>query len=249
MFQTDPLGSKYRQRLDQVALNNGRSLVIDFEDLINYDPSLARSVAERPDEYIGYATSAATAQMQVEDPEYAERFGKVFARFRALPEEISLRKIGVEHNQKLVQVSGIVSKVGRMYPLILRAAFRCKKCLEISQEGQSGDILRGPGSVCPYCRQHTTWELLEELSKFRNNQELRISDHRKQNGRIYFPTSTLDVRVEDDLVDTVGLKESITLTAIVRIGRPPYSRRRLKKFDFYLEANYLDRTVKDFRTP
>src|SRR5919109_5688101 len=83
-FLSDETGSKYRKRLGQVAVTSGKSLVIDFEDLIAFDPALARSVGEKPDDFIGYASSAATAQMRVEDPEYAEAVGRIFARFRRL---------------------------------------------------------------------------------------------------------------------------------------------------------------------
>src|SRR5207245_8572488 len=90
-YHADHGGSKYRKRLAQVAVNNGISLVIDFDDLIAFDPALARSVTERPDDYIGYASSAATAQMRVEDPEYAEHAGHIFTRFRRLPDKTARR--------------------------------------------------------------------------------------------------------------------------------------------------------------
>ncbi|HEX9612135.1 MAG TPA: hypothetical protein VGA05_00795, partial [Candidatus Bathyarchaeia archaeon] len=60
-FESTEVGSKYRKRLAQVAVTNGRSLIIDFGDLISFDPVLARNVVLKPDEFIGYATSAATA--------------------------------------------------------------------------------------------------------------------------------------------------------------------------------------------
>jgi replicative DNA helicase Mcm len=115
-YESDQIGSKYRKRLAQVAVTNGKSLLIDFEDLIAFDPALARSVVERPDDYITYASSAATAQMRVEDPEYAEHVGKIFARFRRLPEKMALRKIGSEHIKKLALVEGIVVRSTQVRP-------------------------------------------------------------------------------------------------------------------------------------
>src|SRR5207245_8975489 len=107
-YQADSVGSKYRKRLAQVAVNNVISLIIDFDDLITFDPALARSVTERPDDYIGYAGAAATAQMRVEDPEYAEHAGRIFTRFRRLRVERALRKIGDEDMRKLALVEGSV---------------------------------------------------------------------------------------------------------------------------------------------
>src|SRR5437879_10668497 len=85
--------SKYRKLLAQIAVSEGRSLVVDFEDLISFDPDLARRVVTRPYEYVGHAEHAAISQMKVEDPEYAEQVGRIFVRFRRLPEKKSLRKI------------------------------------------------------------------------------------------------------------------------------------------------------------
>src|SRR3989449_11090901 len=144
-YDTDDVGSRYRKRLAQIAITNGKSLTVDFDDLILFDPALARNVVEHPDDFIGYAGSAATAQMRVEDPEYAEHAGHIFTRFRRLPEKRALRKIGAEDMKKLALVEGIVVRTTQVRPMILKAVFRCRKCLEIVQEEQSGDLMRGPG--------------------------------------------------------------------------------------------------------
>ena len=146
--ESDQIGSKYRKRLAQVAITNGKSLIIDFDDLISFDPALARSLVEKPDDYITYASSAATAQMRVEDPEYAEHVGKIFARFRRLPEKTALRKIGAEHIKKIALVDGIVVRTTQVKPLIVSAVFRCRKCREITVIDHEGELIHVPGSHC-----------------------------------------------------------------------------------------------------
>src|SRR2546430_13979180 len=79
-YLSDGMGSKYRKRLAQVSVSNGKSLIIDFDDLISFDPALARSIVERPDDYITYASSAGTAPMRGEEPENPVRVGQSFAR-------------------------------------------------------------------------------------------------------------------------------------------------------------------------
>ncbi|TMI25959.1 hypothetical protein E6H24_03860 [Candidatus Bathyarchaeota archaeon] len=39
-YLSDGMGSKYRKRLAQVSVSNGKSLIIDFDDLISFDPAL-----------------------------------------------------------------------------------------------------------------------------------------------------------------------------------------------------------------
>src|SRR5438445_381726 len=126
--------SKYRKRLAQIAVSEGRSLVVDFEDLISFDPDLARKLVTKPDEYLRYAESAAISQMKVEDPEYAEQVGRLFVRFRRLPEKKALRRIGAEHLNQMVLVDGIIVRVTQVKPMIVKAKFQCRKCLEIIVE-------------------------------------------------------------------------------------------------------------------
>lgn len=239
-FESEAVVSKYRKRLAQVAVNNGRSLVIDFEDLISFDPALARSVVERPDDYVGYASSAATAQMRVEDPEYAEHVGRIVARFRRLPEKNALRRIGAEHLKKMALVEGIVVRASQVRPTIIQAVFRCRKCLEIVREEQTGDLMRGPGSTCPSCKQRTAFELLEEQSKFKNTQEARIQERPEDLPPGQLPRY-LDVRLEEDLVDTARPGDRIGLTAIVRAEKQFVGEKgRLRTFNLYLEANCIE---------
>ncbi len=239
-YESDQVGSKYRKRLAQVAVTYGRSLVIDFDDLITFDPALARSVVEKPDDYITYATSAATAQMRVEDPEYAEHAGKIFARFRRLPERTALRKIGAEHLRKIILVDGIVVRATQVKPTIVSAVFRCRKCLEVVHEDQTGELMRGPGSTCPSCKQRSSFELLEEQSKFKNTQEARIQERPEDLPPGQLPRY-LDIHLEEDLVDAARPGDRVAVTSIVRAERQFAGEKgRLRTFNLYLDANFVD---------
>ena len=238
--ESDPVGSKYRKRLAQVAITNGKSLVIDFDDLISFDPALARSLVEKPDDYITYASSAATAQMRVEDPEYAEHVGKIFARFRRLPEKTALRKIGAEHIKKIALVDGIVVRTTQVKPTIVSAVFRCRKCLEITVLDQEGELIHGPGSHCQFCKQSTSFELLQEQSRFKNTQEARIQERPEDLPPGQLPRY-LEVRLEDDLVDSARPGDRVSVTSIVRAEKQTVGERgRLRTFNIYLDANFVD---------
>jgi replicative DNA helicase Mcm len=239
-FLADQLGSKYRKRLAQVVVTNGKSLVIDFEDLIAFDPAQARRVTNQPDEYIELASKAATAQMRFEDPEYGEHVGKIYARFRRLPEKRVLREIGAEDLEKLAMVEGIVVRATQVRPTIVLAVFRCRKCLEISQLEQTGELLRSPGSVCPYCKQQSAWELLEERCKFKNTQEARIQERPEDLPPGQLPRY-LDVRLENDIVDSARPGDRVAVICIVRAEKQFAGEKgRLRTFNLYLEANFVD---------
>src|SRR5713101_396712 len=233
--------SKYRKRLAQIAVSEGRSLVVDFEDLISFDPDLARKLVTKPDEYLRYAESAAISQMKVEDPEYAEQVGRLFVRFRRLPEKKALRRIGAEHLNQMVLVDGIIVRVTQVKPMIVKAKFQCRKCLEIIAEEQEGDLMSGPaGAICPMCKQRSAFKLLEDESVFKNTQEARIQERPEDLPPGQLPRY-MDVRVEVDMVDFARPGDRVGVTALVRAQREYYGEKgKLRTFTLYFDANYMD---------
>ena len=239
-YQADPVGSKYRKRLAEVAVNNGRSLVIDFDDLIAFDPVLARNVVLHPDDFFVYASSAATSQMRVEDPEYAEQVGRIVVRFRRLPEKRALRKIGAEDLMKLALVEGIVVRTSQVRPMIVKAVFRCRKCGELSRQDQAGDLLRGPGPICASCKQQSGWDLIEDQCVFKNTQEARVQERPEDLPPGMLPRY-LDVRLDDDIVDTARPGDRVALTSVVRAEKQYAGEKgKLRTFNLFLEANFVD---------
>src|SRR5437879_2586478 len=178
--------------------------------------------------------------MRVEDPEYAEHVGKIFARFRRLPEKTALRKIGAEHIKKIALVDGIVVRTTQVKPTNVSAGFRCRKCLEITVLDQEGELIHGPGSHCQFCKQSTSFELLQEQSKFKNTQEARIQERPEDLPPGQLPRY-LEVRLEDDLVDSARPGDRVSVTSIVRAEKQTVGERgRLRTFNIYLDANFVD---------
>ncbi len=138
---------KYRKRLGHVALTGSRSIVVDFEDLIAHDADLARSILDKPDEYLEYMDRSAWAQLKIEDPEYAEVIKRLRVRFRKLPEKHLLRKIGAENIGRLLSIDGIIVRSTSVKPLLIKAAFQCRKCNAMTYVEQAGTLMRGPESA------------------------------------------------------------------------------------------------------
>ncbi|HEY4822489.1 MAG TPA: minichromosome maintenance protein MCM, partial [Candidatus Bathyarchaeia archaeon] len=95
-------------------------------------------------------------------------------------------------------------------------------------------------STCPSCKQRTAFELLEEQSKFKNTQEARIQERPEDLPPGQLPRY-LDVRLDEDLVDTARPGDRIGLTAIVRAEKQFVGEKgRLRTFNLYLEANCIE---------
>ena len=229
---------KYRKRLGHVALSASRSIVIDFEDLIAFDPELARLILDKPDEYLEYLDRSAWAQLKIEDPEYAEVIKKLRVRFRKLPEKHSLRMIGSENIGRLLCIDGIIVRSTSVKPLLLKAAFQCRKCNALSYVEQAGVLMRGPG-VCAHCRSKV-FEFLEKQSTFMNSQEIRIQERPEDLPPGQLPRA-MDIKMSEDMVDIARPGDRVSITGVARAQQEYVGRKaRLRTFDLLLDANYVD---------
>ena len=204
---------KYRKRLGNAALTGARSIVVDFEDLIAVDPELARLILDKPDEYLGFLDRSAWAQLKIEDPEYAESIRHLRVRLRKLPERHLFRKIGSENIGKLLLIDGIIVRSTTVKPLLIKAAFQCRKCNALSYVEQGGTLMRGPG-MCAHCRSKF-FEFLEKQSTFVNSQEIRIQERPEDLPPGQLPRA-LDIKLLEDLVDVARPGDRVAVTGIAR---------------------------------
>src|SRR3972149_3526345 len=157
---------KYRQRISQLAVAGRTSLIVEFEDILAFDQRLADELLEKPDEYLKHADNAAFTQLQIEEPEYAEK-KTVNVRVVGLLEPTSLRKLGSSNIGKMVMVEGIVVRSTPVRPMVMQASFKCKRCGEISRIEQSGPFLRAPFQCQnPNCVSKGFFDFVQEESTF-----------------------------------------------------------------------------------
>ena len=229
---------KCRKRLGHAALAGSRSLVVDFEDLIAFDPELARYILDKPDEYLEYLDRSAWAQLKIEDPEYAEIIKRLRVRFRKLPEKQLLRMIGSENIARMLSIDGIIVRSTSVKPLLIKAAFQCRKCNAMSYVEQAGVLMRGPG-VCAHCRSRV-FEFMEKQSTFMNSQEIRIQERPEDLPPGQLPRA-MDIKLSEDMVDIARPGDRVSITGVARAQQEYMGRKaRLRTFDLLLDANYVD---------
>src|SRR3989442_6148756 len=180
--------------------------------------------------------------MRFEDVEHAEQVGTVFARFRRFPEKALLRRIGADNLGKLVSVDGIVVRATQVRPTIVSAVFRCLQCLEIvREEKKTANFTKGSTpSSCPFCKKENSLQLIEEESKFKNTQEVRIQERPEDLPPGHLPRY-LDVHLEEDMVDVARPGDRVAVTSIVRAEKQLEGERgKSRVFGLYLEGNFVD---------
>jgi len=248
-FQIILKSDKYRERISQMALNGSTSLVIDFEDILIADSKLAEELLENPDEYLEYGNQAAFDQLQIQEPEYAERIRDegVTVRIRGIPYVTPLRELSSRHIGKLVMIEGIVIRATTVRPLVTKAVFRCRRCDQLIEVPQTGTYLMSPSKCTnPDCKATGGFEFVQEESEFIDSQEIRIQEYPEELPPGQTPRSLNIQLVGRDLVDVAQPGDRVYVVGIVRAEAKSYPRSgKLRAFGLYLDANYIDTRSKE----
>jgi replicative DNA helicase Mcm len=230
---------KYRQKISQVGITGRESITVDFEELFAFDQRLAERLLEKPDDFLQHAGNAAYAQLGIEDAEYARKLEKLTVRIVKLLGKEQLRKLGSKQMSKLVMVEGIVVRATPVRPMVMNAAFRCKRCGTINQVAQTGQFLKAP-PVCasPDCGRDGPFEFVQDESTFIDSQDLRLQEKPEDLPPGQLPR-TLNVKlVGSEIVDLARPGDHVSIVGVVRAFAP--SRPgigKLRTFILHLDAN------------
>ena len=242
LFKTE----KYRQRISQMAVTGKTSLIVDFEDILIFDQRLAEELLEKPDEYLKRANDAAYAQLQTEDQEYAEKIVDkqeiVTVRLVRLLEAAQLRKLGSDHIGRLVMVEGIVVRSTSMRPMVMRAAFKCKRCGEITPISQTGQFLKAP-FVCsnPSCGAKGLFDFVQEESTFIDSQDLRMQERPEDLPPGQLPRTLHIKLIGGEIVDIARPGDHVSIVGTVCAVSPTLPRvGKLRTFILHVDANSIE---------
>jgi len=240
LFKTE----KYRQRISQMAVADETSLIIDFEDLLTFDQRLAEELLQKPEEYLKHANNAAYSQLRIEDPEYAEKLeaDAVNSRIVRLLESTQLRKLGSENISKLVMVEGIVVRSTPVRPLVLQAAFKCRRCGEQTVVNQTGQFVKAPFECKnPSCMAKGPFDFIQEDSAFIDSQDLRIQERPEDLPPGQLPRTLSAKLVGTEIVDLARPGDHVSIVGTVRAIAPTYrGLGKLRAFLLHLDVNSIE---------
>jgi replicative DNA helicase Mcm len=172
------------------------------------------------------------------DPAYADEIERVHVRFRALPTEVPLRRIGAEHISRLVMVNGIIVRATNVQPFILKAAYMCGQCGETILLDQNDQFLKTPRQ-CPSCKSRRGFELIPKESVFIDSQRITIQERPEELPPGQLPRQ-INIELKDDIVDIARPGDRISITGTLDLIRKQGRGGTLRVFDFVLEANNID---------
>ena len=235
----DELGEiKYEKAISELAVKGKKSLIIDFNDLYEFDADIASEILILPLNHLTTFDMAILSKLRMRDPEYTKQIKRVHFRLRGLPIDIPLRSIGAEHIGRLIMVNGIIVRASSVMPLLLKASFKCPVCDEMNQIEQSGQTITKP-QKCRACDNRKGFELIPTESDFIDSQKITIQERPEDLPPGQLPRS-IHVELKDDLVNLARPGDRITLTGLITL-LPRYGKGgELRTFDIQVDANHLE---------
>ena len=232
----------YREKISQMAIQGKESFTVDFEDLFGFDQKLAEMMLEKPDTYLEHANNAAYAQLGIEDREYAEKMEKITVRIANLLGREQLRKLGSKQMGKLVMIEAIVVRATPVRPMVMQAAFKCKRCGTVSRVEQSGQFLKAP-TLCtsPDCGKDGPFEFMQDDSLFIDSQDLRLQERPEDLPPGQLPRTLAVKLIGSEVVDVARPGDHVSIVGIVHAFAP--SRPgigKLRTFILQLDANSIE---------
>ena len=236
---TDKQGNlKYDQQISELAVKGEKSFIIDITDLYSFDMDLAQLILDNPEGNTPIFTSVVRLKLRTRDPIYADSLDRINIRYRNLPSDTPLRKIGSNHIGRLVMLHGIIVRASSISPMVVRATFMCPVCGELNHIEQSGLTLQKP-QKCLACDNRKNFQLVPRESVFIDHQLVTIQERPEDLPPGQLPRS-INVELKDDIVDVARPGDRITLTGFMKL-LPRFGRAgELRTFDLNIDASICD---------
>ncbi|MHA1312037.1 MAG: LAGLIDADG family homing endonuclease [Candidatus Helarchaeota archaeon] len=233
---------KYDDMIGQMELSASISLTIDYDDLLRFDSELARKLLESPEFYIEMASLAIKHRLRIISEEYAYQVDKFHARFRNLEptNRINLRKIRANHIGKLIQISGILTRVNKVVPLMIRGVFKCLSCNEaIIPVDQEDNEFTKP-LICPQCNKKGPFKLLLERSTYIDWQKIRVQEKPEELPPGQMPRF-MDGYLLEDIVDLARPGDRVNIVGILKAKQESSQQGKLTIFKTFIDINHIEK--------
>jgi replicative DNA helicase Mcm len=243
----------YRQKIQEITVQGGISLHIDFDDIIKFNPELARRTIDEPEEFTIAGNEAVKQVVEIEDADYAFNIRDFFLRMFNLAdsETIPLRNIRSEHVGKLIMLSGIITRATVVKPLLVEGVFLCQSCNEEYIIKPQEDNRYSPPLRCsnPACGRSGPFKLMTEDSKFIDWQKITIQERPEDLPPGQMPRS-VTVMLTNDKVDTVRPGDRVSVVGVLK-SIPDFSMKsagKLATFHMNMHSNNVIPEEQEFET-
>lgn len=213
---TDASGSSwFGNKIRSLGVTNAESLEVEFPFLVDQQAALARLLTIAPAQILPIFDEAAMEVVELHYPNYRLIRSDVHVRIIQLPMVYNLRDLRESHMNKLVRVSGVVTRRTRVFPQLRYVKFDCRRCGTVlgpfAQEGESEVKV----SFCHNCQSRGPFILNSDETVYRNFQRITLQESPGTVAPGRLPRHR-EVILLWDLVDCARPGDEIDVTGIYR---------------------------------
>ncbi|MFB6244816.1 MAG: LAGLIDADG family homing endonuclease [Candidatus Nanohaloarchaea archaeon] len=221
------------------AVHGGEdSLLVDFQEMDAYNFELCDHLRRNPEESLEAAEEALGGIDIVSESDMSVRFSN-------MPEEdfVKLKDLRSDHIGEFIPVEGMIKRASQVKPEIKKGIFECVQCSAKYEKKQDSSKLKSPYK-CEDCGSRK-FEVEEKIMT--DTQVITLEENPENREGSEQPTS-LSVRLEGDLVDPEFQQRVVpgNVAHITGVLREKPLKKNSKKYDIYMDANYLEPTQMEF---
>jgi len=239
-----------RERVNELLTRypTQKSLAVDFHELERHDKDVADLLTVQPDTMISAAEQALLASHEISFKiAHPDVSFEPHVRFFNLPDTgLLIQDIGSKNIGELIAVKGVINKRGPVLHRVKIATYVCQLCDAETKVPMTKSTQ--PPQVCVECKRRAL-KLAEESSYFVDVQRAAAQEmiERLKGGS---PAATIDLWLEDDLVNKVTPGENVIMTGVLRL-RPPQKEKNKSETGGQIYTRYIDvvsiqKTQRDF---
>lgn len=241
--------SVYSERIQRMCEQNGRSLEVSYLQLANARPLLALWLSEAPKEMLEIFNEVAGNAVKEKFDRYDRIADEIHVRISDVPTTEALRDLRHHHVNKLVRVSGVVTKRSAMLPQIKYVTYACAKCSTTMGPFKQLGSEEPKVSQCVSCESRGPFIVKNEQTTYRDYQKITLQEAPGSVPPGRLPRSK-DVILLWDLVDYVRPGEAIEITGIYKnifdVGLN--ATHGFPLFMTVIEANHISKREDAFST-
>ncbi|TFG09614.1 DNA replication protein, partial [Candidatus Heimdallarchaeota archaeon] len=240
----------YVEQVQKMSLEGLTSLTVNHDDLLRFDPMIAKSLEEEPEDTFKAADEALVEVLRIEDPMFVENAKEEKLEFRVrignIPNQVDLRRLRSGHLGKLIAIEGIIIRQSIVKPLLIHGIFQCVRCGETHFVDQEGGYYAEPARCMnPNCGKNGPFTLLTEESTYTDLQTITVQEKPETLPPGQIPRS-VPARLVGDLVDSIRAGDRAVVSGILRMKVKGKQRGKIATFDPWLDVNYVASSDKEF---
>ncbi|EGF98419.1 uncharacterized protein MELLADRAFT_76084 [Melampsora larici-populina 98AG31] len=234
--------SVYGQRIKALGEVNSESLEVSFLHLSDSKAILAWFLANCPAPMLAHFDAVALDAILLYYPEYDRIHTEVHVRITELPTSYTLRELRQEHLDRLVRVTGVVTRRTGVFPQLKYVKFDCGKCGETLGPFYQDANVEVKISFCSNCGGKGPFAINSEQTVYRNYQKMTLQESPGSVPAGRLPRHR-EVILLWDLIDLAKPGEEVEVTGVYRnnFDVSLNIKNGFPVFSTVLEANHINR--------